>query len=342
MKSPSRTNRASARERWIGLRAGGHAASGLEIPTSPTDVETAAGPVRFALGPNNEPRILLPLPHGAKLPRLLTTPALHIGDAVYDQGKVALRFIDLVCLSTELESVFAEVADEMLERIRMGASCADACRSTLEDFRALLVPQSRVRTETVVGLVGELLLLDRLLEQNPTAWKLWRGPFGERHDFRGGDQAIEVKTTARAGNTRIAISAVDQLLPPSGGGLYVLHFALEHVEGGKLSVGGLVAAVRKKASQPDEIRSRLLAVECTNPDSHEWNRKRFRLEKESLYLVDHAFPKIVPHTFGATGVPSGVGSIKYEVDLSCAVASLLGAEETTTVVSRLLECLSQD
>jgi hypothetical protein len=275
---------------------------------------------------------------------LLTTPSLFIGDAVYQHGSAALRFIDLMCLSKELESVFAEVADEMLGRIRTGAGCMDACRSTLEDFRALLLAQtpSRVRLETLIGLLGELLLLDRLLDQDASGWKLWRGPLGERHDFRAGGHAIEVKTTSRTGNTKIAISAIDQLLPPAGGVLHLLHVVLEQVESGDLSVGALVAAIKKKSSRPDEITSRLLAVDCGNPDASEWNNAHFRLEKEDLYIVDEAFPKIVPNTFGSVGVPAGIGSITYEVDLTCASASLVDPIKSKIILVDLVACLSQD
>ncbi len=333
-----------ARERWASLRAGGHASAGLEIPTSPTSVQTAAGPVRFALGPGNEPRILLPLPHGAKLARLLTTPALYIGDVVYDEGSKTQRFLDLICLSAELEPVFAEVADEMLDRIRRGASCVDACRSTLEDFRSLLLApaQHRVRSETLIGLLGELLLLDRLLNSDRDAWRAWRGPLGERHDFRARERAIEVKSTSRTGSTRIFISAIDQLVPPVDGVLHLLHLVLEPVHGGDVSIGSLVTSVLSKASEPREIVNRLSAVDCTDPDGPEWNRTMFRLEREAIYLVDNDFPRLVPHTFGPAGVPVGITSINYEVDLSCAAANLIEPKESALVLTGLLACLSRN
>ena len=122
----------------------------------------------------------------------------------------------------------------------------------------------------------------------------------------------------------------------------MLHFVLEQAESGDLSVGGLVAGIKKKASRPEEITSRLLALDCGNPDASEWNRAHFRLEKEDLYIVDGAFPKIVPNTFGSAGVPAGIGSITYEVDLTCAAASLIDPTKSKTTLVDLVACLSQD
>ena len=39
---------------WSLLRAGAHAESGLEVPTVPAEVATAAGPARMAVGTNGE------------------------------------------------------------------------------------------------------------------------------------------------------------------------------------------------------------------------------------------------------------------------------------------------
>lgn len=46
-------------ELWARLRSGAPQDGGLGVPTIVTDTLTREGPVRLALGPNREPRLLL-------------------------------------------------------------------------------------------------------------------------------------------------------------------------------------------------------------------------------------------------------------------------------------------
>src|ERR1044072_5327854 len=200
-----------------------------------------AGPVRYALGPKGEGRLLLPLSGSEKVPKIPETPTLRVVDAAYTWEGKSWRFLDLTCLARELDGVFAEVAGAIVGRIAEGHSALGACVSTLSEFRLLLVPrQSAVSLQEIVVLVGELLLLNELLEMSDDACALWRGPRGERHDFRGGRLAIEVKTAGRAGNEMMHVSSADQLLEPADGELCVVRYTIEQVRGGSLAVANQI------------------------------------------------------------------------------------------------------
>ena len=196
--------------KWNVLRAGG-GSDGLEVPSLPLDVRTAGDPVRLAIGSGGEARLLIPLGRDDHMPIVESGPAL--------------RFLDLSCLSPELETVFAEVVDELLARIAAGSRVSDAVSDTLEDFRALLVPASRRAPERnqVAGLVAELVVLNRLLDISERAWRAWRGPAGDRHDFRTRDTSLEIKASLRAGTKVITINGLEQMEPPTGGNLHLLH-----------------------------------------------------------------------------------------------------------------------
>ena len=310
----------NAAANWELLRAGGHSGGGLEIPTVPTDVSTVTGPVRLAVGAKGEPRLLLPLAR-RETPTLVDTGnALSVSVSLLSYKGTRLRFLDLICVREELETVFGEVVDEILARIGSGESCADAAKSTIEDFRALLMRThtTDVGTGRVAGLVAELLVLDRLLDRSPLAWKAWRGPVGDRHDFRVGDTSLEVKASLHSATSGVTINGLGQLDAPTGGTLHLLRFVLEPAAGGILSLANLAKSAMSKADRPTRIQALLAAVGCTDAIAEAWNRHSFRLESEHLYEIRPGFPKLTRTMLKDGFLPHGVHDVTYTIDLSVA------------------------
>ena len=314
------TQKTTTAVNWGLLRAGGRAGGALEIPTFPTDVSTSAGPVRLAIGPNDEPRVLLPLADGPPPTSIRAGSALSICVSSFNHKGQTLRFLDLFCVLPDLETVFGEVVDEILARIAAGAGCVDAARSTIEDFRSLLVRPSSAEVDRakVAGLIGELVVLNRLLHRSPSAWRAWRGPAGDRHDFRVSDTSLEVKATLRPGASTVTISSLEQLEVPTGGTLHLLCVVLEPVSSGILSVSGLGRNAMSKADDPDRLSELLTGAGCHDVDAEEWNRHRFRSEAEHLYEIRPGFPRLTVSMLTDGVVPSGVHKINYQTDLSIA------------------------
>ncbi|MFT6772378.1 MAG: hypothetical protein ACJA1L_000082 [Paracoccaceae bacterium] len=328
---------------WSALRAGGREDTGLEIPTLPAGAETDHGPVRLALGPEGEPRLLLPLAPHARKPDLPSAPALKITDTRYRLAGKTLRFLDMSCTTRELEPVFSDLADAILGRVREGMDGGAAAASALREFRALLIG-ARVREvpdHVICGLVGELFALERLIRIDTTAGALWRGPHGERHDFRGGSHALEVKTSMRASRDVVRISDLDQLAEPDGGTLHLLHLGLEPVVGGALSVGRLHADLVALGCDAQVLAVGLATVGCEDPLSPDWNRLAFIREREMLYDVRPGFPRIVPGDLAGGAAPQGVSEIEYDVDLAAATDFVVPAEAFDALAERMLECPPQ-
>ena len=168
---------------WAVLRAGARQddadpGGALEIPTIPTTVSTPAGQVRLAIGQNGEARVLLPLAPSEPPAQPSGGAGLSVSISSYQKEGEYLRFLDLVCLSPDLETVFGEVVDEILVRISGGETCAEAATSTIADFRLLLerAAAGDVDTRTVAGLIGELLVLNRLLGARRQHGRRGEGP----------------------------------------------------------------------------------------------------------------------------------------------------------------------
>ncbi|MBY3165750.1 PD-(D/E)XK motif protein [Rhizobium laguerreae] len=328
----------TARTAWTVLRAGGNEPAGLGIPTKASSVTTSDGVVRFALGQNGEARLLLPLGTAERGSVVQGAPALDVRISVFGTAGKSQRFLDLTCPQRDLDSVFAEVAGHILASIESGTRCLDAARATIAEFRALLVRPagSDVSREQIAGLVGELLVLKRLLDRSPDAWKSWRGPAMARHDFMRASNSLEVKVCVGKGRTRITINGLEQLSEPAGGLLFLQHFELEVAEAAMLSISSLGHAVLDAASQPDEVKMLLEAVGCQDVDDPLWNTASFRLERETLYSVADGFPRLVSSSFPGGVTPAGISDLTYTTDLAFAGPFRMGPSRAREVEDMFL------
>ena len=327
----------TAASNWGLLRAGVQLRGGLEIPTIPTDISMASGDVRLAIGPNGEPRILLPLADRESPTTIHGGSALSISVSSFSYKGRNLRFLDLICLSADLETVFGEVVDEMLVRIASGVGCVEAARTTIEDFRSLLMRAGAAQIDRgrIAGLIAELLVLNRLLDRSSSAWRAWTGPTGQRHDFRAGDTSLEVKASLRPGASYVTINGLEQLEVPTGGTLHLLRFVLEPVSGGMLSVSSLARGAISKANEPERVNELLAALGCINVDAKGWNQYRFRTESEHLYEIQPGFPRLTGSMVGNGIAPPGVHTVSYQIDMSVADPFLCDPAVHTTLEERL-------
>lgn len=333
---PRSANVASAG--WSILRAGDGDSLGLEIQTLPTEVATPLGPVRLALDENSQPRLLLPIANTNAAKGIESAPSLGIVVSSFLLKGKRIHFLDLVCHSRDLDVVFGELVDAILVRIAAGAECSDAVKSTLEDFRALLLKPKReaISISVIAGLIGELLILNRLLDRSPSAWKAWQGPRGGRHDFCTRDTSLEVKASTKAGASAVTINGLEQLEPPVGGGLHLLHIAIEPANEGALSVSSLGHAAIKKADNKESVQGLLASIGCMNVDSPEWNHQTFRLASESLYEVLPNFPRLTSSMLRSGLMPAGVSDVSYKIDLSFASSFRRGIDAYAALEKALL------
>lgn len=150
---------------------------------------------------------------------------LSARDLVVD-GEVH-RFADLVCDIPKLAEVFESLVENLIERLDGCAVPMPVVSQTLEEWRALLQKALvDISRETVLGIVGELVVLKVLAERSTRAITHWSGPSGSVHDFVHDGRAIEVKATASVDANSVRISNLDQLDPS---GVSDLHLAVVHL-----------------------------------------------------------------------------------------------------------------
>jgi hypothetical protein len=281
---------------------------------------------------------LLPLADGEDLSEVVGAPALDVGVTVLDEQGRSRRFLDVTCRVPDLEIVFAKVVDQIVERVADGQSSTEAVRSTIEEFRALLAarPRNDASREKVAGLIGELLLLNDLLDQSPEGWMAWRGPESARHDFTLGGVSFEVKVSMGKGRGRVTINGLEQLSEPAAGALYLQHYELEADANGRYSIASLGRAILRRASEPARVEALIAELGCPSVDDEAWNAMSFRLEGDHVYRVDEDFPRLIASDFATGSCPQGVSSITYCVDLGTAAANLLSLTDARQAKARLV------
>lgn len=325
-------------ELWERLRESQAGDGILEIPSLSTGVDSGFGYVRFAIGAQGEPRLLVPCGADTKLKPaplnsklLLTVSRLHI-------DKKTAQFIDITCVPRSLDSVFAELADEIVYRISTGESPLKSVDGTISDFRALLnnVEHSDVTDQIIIGLIGELTVLHALAKISSSAIEAWTGPLDQRHDFRSAKDALEVKTSARADSSIIHVNSIEQLSEPEGGSLTLLHVKVERSANGELSVPNLVSQIISLGCSQELLNQRLAALGCTDPTSPRWSSLSYSLEGLDSYQVREGFPRISSAAFQDKQLPEGIRDVTYTVDLLAAKNFLLSEKEKDTLFRKMV------
>lgn len=331
---------AEIQARWTTLR--GRSAPGAEeLEVSSLKVDTGHGAAALALSPQGHAQLLLPVASGDRRPAIDVPPALEIAIARLTDGGSLRTYIVVTCIEPVLDRGFADLVEAVLTRVLDGDPARDALVASIRDLGALFARglTNPIDERIIRGLVAELIVLKRLAARDPRAPALWFGPEPERHDFRGGVHAIEVKSSGRK-TGRVTISSADQLAPPVGGTLQLWRVALERTQGGAAGVALLVRDIEALTGPSTELRQRLAALGCTDPDAAEWNRLSFNCEAIDAWAVEKGFPRIVPSMFPGGAVPAGIHGITYELDP--AVAADFQADEAAmeAAEARLLATLA--
>jgi hypothetical protein len=326
-------------ERWKTLRHTGVGDGELEVPSLSSGVETGYGPVRFALGPDGQPRLLVPCGPGATLTSSEGMQKLAVTLTRFTLAGRASVFIDVMSVDRSLDPVFAELAEEILHRLSAGNGPGLAVEGTIADFRELLSESQSadVPDISIYGLIGELYVLRELARKSPAAIEAWTGPYEQRHDFRRREHALEIKTSAREDATIVSISSCDQLAAPSGGTLSLIHIRVERADCGLLSVSALSRQIVDLGVQRASLARGLAALGCLDPDAPEWNRIRCNLEGVTLYRIEDGFPRITSRLFDGGAVPTGIVDISYDVDLQAAREFRIAESETEYVLTRVVQ-----
>lgn len=228
------------------------------------------------------------------------------------------RGLHIWCRRTDIADAFASFSDALVMRLVAGERIHPAFVACLDEFRRL-VSGSTVdgAGPALAGLLGELVILSELIAIDPASLDTWSYPARDRHDFRNGHRALEVKASLRSQSGRpvVTISSLDQLDAPAGGSLHLHWLRFERDADGPISVMKLVEAMVPllDAERAGELRSRILGTAPSPVHLH-----RFSLQERRCYRVTKEFPRLSTDRLLSGSVDAGVSRVTYELDLSMA------------------------
>ena len=243
------------------------------------------------------------------------------------EGAGTGRYIDLACVDTAADGLFALVAADVVAAVRApGADVVAATEEVLARWRWFWsAPPRGLSDEEQVGLLGELYFLE--FWAGPVDGPIlaaWTGPAGDRHDFKSPAVSVEVKATrVRAdGAATHRIASLDQLDDPETGVLLLFSLQVQPDPIATHSLAGAIdrlrAALRSQPHLLDALDEKL-ARAGYSPMHHAKYTSTFRIIAERLFTVAPGFPRLTRGSF-PDGLPAGVDHVQYSLDLVGAAA----------------------
>lgn len=205
-----------------------------------------------------------------------------------------------------------------------GLPFADAFAEAVKAWRDLLRGLARMSEEEELGLFGELLTLDVLVEElGPDAVGHWTGPTGDKHDFRVRLNEFEVKTTAGANRIHV-INGINQLAPSQKCRLHIVSWQLERAGPGSGEtlperVAGIRALLRSKSGSVARFNDLLEQGTSWRDGDAQLYPERWRpRESARVVPVDDTCPRITSPVL-APGLPPEltalISDLHYRVNL---------------------------
>ncbi|RZT07448.1 putative PD-(D/E)XK family protein DUF4420 [Kribbella sp. VKM Ac-2569] len=323
-------------QHWDALDRHSQAITGLRVADLP--VETNVGPVVAAVDRDGNRHILIPIAPQQRVRGGLDGPALLLKKVPLEDDGGRRTFADLRCARSDLNDVFTGLCADVLKSVEaQPRNAMKALYGQIDRWRALFQTRSNLLgIEQQAGLFGELLFLDRLLERDSGAHRLWKGPFGHRHDFASAQYAVEIKSSLATDGRRARIHGLDQLDAPAGG-LHLYWIRLEPGAAGGRSLNEAAKQVLDACEDESAIRSSLSAAGYRFVDAAQYEDTRFAVLEERCYAVEEGFPRLVASELTAAGLPINVTDVAYTIDLSSEPPVPLDVEGADELVAALLQ-----
>ena len=189
-------------------------------------------------------------------------------------------------------------------------------------LEVLLKRKATLSLEKQIGLLGELIVLKRILEnESSMGVDCWTGPSRDSHDFRLKGNEIEVKTALSTQRIH-TIHGFRQLFPSDGHKLALVSVLVAHApQGDGCSLPDLINAVERivgvRGLPVDHLQDRLIAMGY-NHEHAQFYSARYVLRQPLAFIpIEEGFPRItldlIQHGLGPEA--SRVTSIQYDLNV---------------------------
>jgi hypothetical protein len=234
--------------------------------------------------------------------------------------KKDLEFIELGNIGNIDVTLFGAFLDELLKSIEDGKGLLlENIKNLLEKWKNMLSLDTEkvMSLKSVIGLFGELLLLDYLVNVKKIATlNNWVGPNGNRHDFEFLQHSIEVKSTTMKNGNDIHVSGVTQLEPYLGKTVAILRIKLE-IEPNGVSLPQLIERIEASNSiSLAKLTEKLLKVGYQSDKEHHYKDLCFQAIEFQVIPVDSKFPRITTNSLLDIDPGARIRDVEYVVSVS--------------------------
>lgn len=232
--------------------------------------------------------------------------------------------LNIYLLDNELKDIFSLFIQNILEDIEQSVTESEAITKTLNvvskwkrlfdkiNFNGLTLEQQK-------GLIGELLFLNYLLNNEKTstnALNAWTGAEEEfqSKDFTLGSVGIEIKFTSSK-QPRIIVSNERQLDAENLSELFLILYSTEAVKDNGISLNSIIEQTRQNITTEGErsIFNSKLQLNGYFDEDREHYGTMYSLKKTFAFNVTSEFPKIVK-----SDLPLGIYDTSYSIEISAA------------------------
>lgn len=250
------------------------------------------------------------VPAAVQASTLFEVGGMRLGAATGDDGPLlVLSLEDLersdLFVTVCSDAVQAAAQEDKGDGLTAFLARLDAWRRFLKERRTGLARHE------AVGLIGELLVLERILQMDSSQLTTWTAPTDGLHDFEQSGHALEIKSSAGVA-TSLRISSLDQLDDEGLRALDLLHVRLIETPEGR-SLAEVIQAVADLL--PDDPARRafdnaLLRRGLMPDDSAARTSLVVALRSLSAFRVAHGFPRLV-----RAGLQAGIREVQYDLEL---------------------------
>lgn len=303
-------------------------AQGSQVLTRGLGLVLPGGEALLGIDSSSARHLLIPLT-GESVPEDRSSAGVALTSRDLRTDRTDITYADLHCTDPGLVLVFERLADDVIERLSDAPDHpVSTCVAVLDEWRSLLKRAGSASRETLIGLIGELSILDTLSRRDPlAAFECWRGPSGSIHDFVGSSSHIEVKTSAVDRPDRnVLIAGVDQLDPSNCAQLYlaVLHLVEDP---SAPTIDDRIDALVKLGVPQRRLIDTIADVGYVYETKLDFDT-RLAVDKIAIYNVDSAFPSIRRSDFDPQRLRF-IRDLKYSISLEGLSAIHTGPEATS-------------
>ncbi|MFI6489451.1 PD-(D/E)XK motif protein [Streptomyces sp. NPDC050564] len=327
-------------ERWTALDAE-QTTSERRLRVSQLPVAAKGEPLVVAVDHDAHRHLLVPIHSHRKVRPGLDGPVLRLRRRTLEDEETYQTYADLACLRDDLSDLFTELCVDVLgATTELSENPVKALYRVLDRWKALFRTQGTpLGPDQLAGLFGELMVLNRILEEDSSAHWLWRGPEGHRHDFSAGATAIEVKSSAVSEGRRPRIHGLDQLEAPEGGTLCLAWFRLQRTTANSSSTAFVELAERALRLCDDEgaLLELLAGAGYRLSDADHYHDVHFAVSEERWYRVGPDFPGLTGRALKLAGLSVSALDVEYSIDLSGEIPAPLLPAEVSQVIDNMIQ-----